>query len=100
MLITVKNVMSPLTCIIIPSYTKAVTKVVDPTSPPSHYSRLSSNVCRILPFVDVEAKECFEHVSDKDNEEMENDRGSYRPSMHGSTLTTCAHYFMDINMYE
>lgn len=88
MLIMMKIVMSPPTCMVIPLYAKAVTKVVNPTFPPSHCSTLSSNVCCILPFVDVEAHECFEHVSDKENEGMEYIRGSYKASMHGSTLTT------------
>ena len=40
-----------------------------------------------MPLVDVEVKKCIEHVSDKE-EEIENDRGNYRASMHVSTLTT------------
>ena len=73
-----------------PLCAKAVTKVVGPTSTPSHCSRsLGYDHC-ILPFVDVEAKECIEHVSDKEEEEeegMKDNRGSYKVSMHGSTLT-------------
>ena len=78
-----KNVMSLPTCIIIPLHAK----VVDPTSTPSHDSRSSSHDrCHLL-FIDVEAKECIEHVSDKE-EGIEDNKGSYGASMHGSTLTT------------
>ena len=42
------------TCIIIPLHAKALTKVVGPTSTPSHCSRLSGYDRHILPFVDVE----------------------------------------------
>ena len=73
----VKNVMSPPTCIIIPLHGNAVTKVVDPTSIPSHYSRSSCYDLRNLPFIDEEVKEG-----------MEDDKGSYGASMHSSTLTT------------
>ena len=70
-----------------PPYAKVVWKVVGPTSTPSHYSRsLGYDRC-ILPFIDVEAKECIEHVSDKKEKGMEDDRGSYKVSMHGSTFT-------------
>ena len=41
-----------------------------------------------MPFVNVEAKKCIEHVSDKEDEGMEDDRGSYGALMYGSTLTT------------
>ena len=41
-----------------------------------------------MPFVYVKAKECIEHVSDKEEEGMEDDKASYKASMHGSTLTT------------
>ena len=41
-----------------------------------------------MPFVNVESKECIEHVSDtKEEEGMEDNKGSYGASMHGSTLT-------------
>jgi hypothetical protein len=76
--------MSPLTCIIIPLRVK----VVDPTSIPSHYNRSMGYGRCILPFLDVELKECIEHVSDKEEEGMEDDRDSYGTSMHGCTLTT------------
>ena len=84
---------SPSTCIIIQLHGKVVTKVVNPTSTRSHCSWLSGYDCRIMPFVDVEGQECIEHVSDKEVESMENDgmednRGSYRASIHGFTLTT------------
>ena len=78
--------MSPPTCIIIPLHAKAVRKVVNPTSTSSHCSRSSYHDLCILPFVDVEAKKCIERVSDKEEEGMDNDRGSYGASMHGSTL--------------
>ena len=61
-----KNVMSPSSCIITPLRAKVVTKVVDPTSTSSHYSRSSGYDCHILSFVDAEVKECFEHVCDKE----------------------------------
>ena len=83
-----KNVMSLPNCIINPLHAKAVTKVVNPTSTPSHCSRLLGYDHRILPFVDVEAKECIEHVSDKEEEGMEDYMGSYGACMHDSTLTT------------
>ena len=79
--------MSPPTCIIIPLHTKAITKLVDPTSTPSHYSRLSCYDHRIMPFIDDEMKEGIEHVSDKVSENgMEDDKDSYEASMHSSTL--------------
>ena len=67
---------------------KAVTKVVDPTSTPSHYRRLYGYDCRIMLFVNVKGKEGTEHVNDKEKEGMKDDKGSYRASMCGSTLTT------------
>ena len=70
-----KNVIFPPTCIIIPLHAKAVTEVVDPTSIASHCSRLLGYDHHILPFVDVEAKECIEHVSDKEKG-MEDKRGN------------------------
>ena len=77
--------MSPPNCIIVPLQSK----VVDPTSTPSHYNKLSGYNHHILPFVDVMVKEGVEHVSHKEEEEgMKDDRGSYKASMHGSTLTT------------
>ena len=72
---------------IIPLHAKVVTKVVDPTSTPSHYKRLSGYDCHILPFVDVEAKECIEYVIEKEEEGMEYNNGSYGASMCVSTLT-------------
>lgn len=79
--------MSPSTCIIIPSNAKPITKALNPTSTPSHCSWSSScNHC-ILLFLDVQAKECIEHASDKE-EEIEDDRGSYGVSMHRTTITT------------
>ena len=60
--------MSPPTCIIIPLQAKPVTKVVNPTSTPSHYSKSSSYDCHILPFVNVEVNEGIEHVNDKEGE--------------------------------
>jgi hypothetical protein len=77
------NVMSLPTCIIIPLHTK----VVDSTSTSSHCSRSSGYDRCHLPFIDVEAEEYIEHVSDKE-EGMEDNKGSYGASMHGSTLTT------------
>ena len=72
-----RNVMSPPTCIL-SHYMQ-----------PSHYSRSSGHDCCILPFIDVKVKEGIEHVSDKKEEGgMEDDKGSYKTSMHGSTLTT------------
>ena len=53
-----------------------------------HCSRLLDYDCCILPFVNVVAKKCIEHVSDKEDEGMEDDRGSYGALMYGSTLTT------------
>ena len=44
-----------------------------------------------MPFVDVKVKECIEHVSDKEEEEeegVEDDKGSYKASIHGTTMTT------------
>ena len=78
--------MSPPNCIIIPLQSK----VVDPTSTPSCYSRLSCYNRRILPFLNVKVKEGIEHVSHKEEEEegMEVDRGTYGAFMHGSTMTT------------
>ena len=73
------------TCIIIPVHAKAITKVVNPTSTPSHSRRSSGYNRCILPSIDVEARECIEHVRDKE-EGMEDNRGSYGASMHGSTL--------------
>ena len=61
----------------IPLHAKAVTKVVNPTSTSSHYNRSSDYDIHILSFVIVEAKECIEHVSDKEEEGMDNDRGSH-----------------------
>ena len=79
--------MSPPTCIIIPLHAKAVTKVVDTTSTPSHFSRsLGYDYC-ILPFIDDKAKECIKQVSDK-KVGMEDDRVSYGASTHDSILTT------------
>ena len=79
-----KNVISSPTCIIIPLHAKLVTKVVDPTTTPSHHSRLCHE---FLPFVDVEMKEGIKHVSDRE-EGMEENNCSDGASMHGSTLTT------------
>ena len=77
-----------ITCIILPLHVEAVTKVVDATSTPSCYSRSSCYDHCILSFVDIEAEECIKHVGDKEEEEeMEDDRGSYGAPMHGSTLT-------------
>ena len=45
--------MSPPNCIIIPLRVKTVTKVVDPTTTPSHSSTLSDFDCYILSFIDV-----------------------------------------------
>ena len=53
-----KNVMSPPTCRIIPLHAKAATKVVDPTSTPSHHSRSLSYDRRTMPFIDVERGVC------------------------------------------
>ena len=72
---------------IIPLHAKAVTKVVDPTSFSSHFKRSSGYDCRILPFVDVHAKEYIEYVTDKEEEEIEDDNNTYGASMCGSTLT-------------
>lgn len=60
-----KFLMSILVCKIIPSHAKLVTRILNPTSTPSHHSQLSSYDRCIMPFVDVEAKECIEHISDK-----------------------------------
>jgi hypothetical protein len=79
-----EKVMSPPTCKFIPLHAYAVTNVVDPTSTSSHCSRLSSYDRHILSFVDVKAKECIEHVSDKEEDEMQDDRGSYGAFMHRS----------------
>ena len=57
--------MSPPTCIITPLHAKVVTKIVDPTSTPSHYSRSLSYNRHILPFMNDKAKECIKRVSDK-----------------------------------
>lgn len=58
---------------------------------PQHHdivvARLSGNERHILPFVDVKLKERNEHASEKE-EGMEDNRGSYIVSMHGSTLAT------------
>ena len=78
--------MSPPICIIISLHVKAVTKVVDPTSTTSHCSRSLDYDRRIMPFVNVESKECIEHVSDTKEEGMEDNKGSYGTSMHGSIL--------------
>ena len=61
--------------------------VVDPTSTSSYCSRLLGCDHRIVSFVDIEAKECIKHVSDKE-EGLEDNRGGYGASMHSSTLTT------------
>ena len=61
-----RNVMSPPTCIIIPLNAMAVTKVMDPTSTPSHFSTSLAYDLRIVPFVDVKATDCIEHVSDQE----------------------------------
>ena len=82
-----KYVISPIPCITISLHAKVVTKAVDPTSTPSHYSRSSGYDHRVMPFLDVEAKKCIEHVSDKE-EGMNNDSVNFRASMHDSTLTT------------
>ena len=87
MFFKMNNVILPPTCIIDPLHAKAVTKVVDPTSTPSHCSRLLGYDHRIMPFINVEAKECIEYVSDKEEEGLEDDRGSNGALMHGSTLT-------------
>ena len=58
--------MSLSTCIIIITHANVVTRVVYPTSTPSHCSRSSSYERHILSFVDVEAKEFIKHVSDKE----------------------------------
>ena len=76
-------VMSPL-----PFHVKAITKVVDLTSTPSHCGRLLAYDYHIMPFVDVKVKECIKHVSDKEEDGVDDDIGSYGASMHGSTLTT------------
>ena len=55
---------------------------------PSHYIRSMGYGRCILPFLDVEVKECIDHLSDKEEEGMEDDRDSYGTSMHGCTLTT------------
>ena len=68
-------------------HAKVVTKVVDPISTRSHCSRSSIYDHCIPPFIDVDAEECIEHVKDKE-EGLDDDRGSYRASMHGFTLTT------------
>lgn len=58
-----------------PSHAISVTKVLNFTSTSPHCSwSLSYNSC-IMPFIGVEAKECIEHVGDKE-EEIEDDRGS------------------------
>ena len=75
---SMKSVMSLPTSKIIP----LLAKVVDPTSTPSHCSKSLGYDCRIMPFIDVEAKECIEHVSDRE-EGMEDGKGSYANSMHG-----------------
>ena len=59
------------------------------TSTLSHHNRLSGYDPCILPFIDVEAEECTKYVSvlvTKEKEGMEDDKGSYGASMHGSTL--------------
>ena len=64
-------------------------KVVDPTSTPSHYSRVLGCDRHIMPVVNFEVKEGIEHVCDKQEEEgMEDNKGSYGASLHGSTPTT------------
>ena len=91
--------MPPPTCIIIPFHAK----VVNPTSTPSHHSRSPGYDRHILPFVDVEAKECIEQVNEKKGGGDEDDRSVYKACMHGSTLTTLnvlAHYFVDIDVCE
>ena len=41
-----------------------------------------------MSFVDFEVHECIEHVSDKEEEGLEDDRGRYGASVHSSILTT------------
>ena len=82
-----KNMILPPTSTIIPSYAKAVTKVVDPTSTPSRYGRSLGYDRFILSFVDGEMKEGIEHVSDKGEEGMEDDN-SYKAFVHDYTLIT------------
>ena len=60
---------------------------MDPISTRSHCSRSSIYDHCIPASVDVDAKECIEHVKDKE-EGMDDDRGSYGAPMHGFTLTT------------
>ena len=77
-----------------------VTKVVDPTSTPSHYKRLSGYDCHILPFVDVEAKECIEYVIEKEEEGMEYNNGSlwsFNVCFHIDYIEY-THYLVDIDM--
>lgn len=81
-----KNVVFPLNCIILPLHAHAVTKVVAATSTPSHCSNSTGHDCHILPFIDIEAEDYIEHVIDKEEEGTENDKSSYKASMHGFTL--------------
>ena len=45
--------------------------MLDPTSTPSHCSRSLGYDHHILPFIDFDVEECIEHVSDKEEERME-----------------------------
>ena len=82
--------MSPPIFMIIPLHAKVDTKVMDPTSTPSHYSRSLGYNRRILPFMNVEVKEGIAYVNDNEEEAqgMDVDKGSYGASMHSSALTT------------
>ena len=44
---------------------EVVTNVVDPTSTPSHYNKSLGYDHHIPLFINLEVKECIEHVSDK-----------------------------------
>ena len=94
--------MSPPNCISIPLHAKAVTKVVDPIPTPSHCSKLFGYDRRILRFLDVKAKECTEHVIDK-QEGTEYNKGSFGASKYAwfhIDYMERAHYFVDIDTCE
>ena len=63
----------------------------------SHHNNSLGWDHHIMPFIDVKAEECIEHVSDKENEQMEDYRNSYRASIHGFYIE-CVHYFVNIQM--
>ena len=60
---------------------------MNPTSTPSHCSRSLGFDCHIMPLIDVETKECIEHVSEQEEEGMKGNEPFIKAPFWGANIT-------------